>query len=336
MHILIHVGLHKTGTTSVQNQLHRNRECLLSQGVLYPTSGLFGSQHALIPGSIIPHHFFLDRVSRSLCTSDYLDALSEEVERAKPRLVILSSEVFSEITHNRVACLGIINELQKGFDSCSLLLTVRNEQELALSALKHSVRERIEPWIQDPLGSYIKAFNSIRSLKTFWETSGYSIHTRSIDTNTLGNLTDHYFGDIIDNYSRHGNGRTCLALSGSEPEEDSNQRLNSDNLDASIYALLFIIGNNDKSYLIARKPIFSIIHKLINSNSDNKGSLDSISTQHLIGYLEHFRLHGNLSENNRVGSVSIADKLDALRLAKVPNNSIEALSSIAAEIISSA
>lgn len=333
MDLLIHVGLHKTGTTSVQNQLHHNRECLLGEGILYPASGLFGSQHALIPGSIIPKHFFLDQIPRSLCTTDYLEALSQEVERASPHLVILSSEVFSEIAYNRVACLGMLNELQRGFRSCSLLLTTRKAQELALSALKHSAREKIEPWIQDPLGSYIKAFNSVRSLQTFWETAGFPIHLKSIDDDTSGNLTDHYFGDIIDNYSQHG--RSCLALSRSDQEKNSKQKLNSDKLKASTYAILFLIGNSEKGYLLTRKPIFSMISKLVDSRRDDKSALDTISTQHLVGYLEHFRLHESLNDNNRVGLVGISDKLNALRLAKVSDNTIEALASVAAEIISS-
>jgi len=334
MDLLIHVGLHKTGTTSVQNQLHQNRKCLLEEGVLYPTSSLFGSQHALIPGSVISKHFFLDRVPRSLCTSDYLEALYEEVERANPSLVILSSEVFSEITHNRVACLGILSELQKGFNSCSLLLTTRNAQELALSALKHSVRERIEPWIQDPLGCYIKAFNSVRSLQAFWETSGFAVHSKSLDDCSSGNLADHYFGEIIDRYSRDG--RTCLALSGSEQEHNSKQKLNSDNLEASVYAIVFLIGNIEQSYLLTRKPIFSMIHKLLGSRSDYKSTLASVSTQHLLGYLEHFRLHRNLNENNQVGLVDMDEKLNTFRLTKVPDNAIEALASIAADLIFSA
>lgn len=333
MDLLIHVGLHKTGTTSVQNHLHRNRDCLLRERILYPATGLFGSQHALIPGSIIPKHFFLDRIPRSLCTTHYLEALSEEVERASPQLVILSSEVFSEIAHNRVACLGILNDLQRGFRSCSLLLTTRKAQELALSALKHSARERIEPWIQDPLGSYIKAFNSIRSLQAFWETSGFSIHSKSIETDTSGNLTDHYFGDIIDNYSQHA--RSCLSLSGSEEGKNSKKKLNSDSLEASTYAILFLIGNSDKSYQLARRPIFSMISKHVASNQDYRGALESISTKHLVGYLEHFRLRVGSDSDSHTDIVNIEDKLNAFRLAKAPEITIKVLASIATDMTTS-
>lgn len=38
--VILHVGLHKTGTTSIQNALFEQREVLLQNGILYPNSGL--------------------------------------------------------------------------------------------------------------------------------------------------------------------------------------------------------------------------------------------------------------------------------------------------------
>ena len=36
MKVVIHMGLHKTGSTSFQNFLHYNKKSLLSVGILYP------------------------------------------------------------------------------------------------------------------------------------------------------------------------------------------------------------------------------------------------------------------------------------------------------------
>jgi hypothetical protein len=330
MDILIHVGLHKTGTTSVQDHLYRKRECLLAEGILYPNCGLFGSQHALIPGSIIPKHYFLDRVERSLCTRDYLDQLASEAKAAKPDLVILSSEVFSEITHNKEACLGIIQQISEGFTSCKLLLTVRNSQELALSALKHSARERIRPWIQDPIGSYIKAYNSISSLQAFWENAGFPICSKSIDDNSSENLTDFYFGEVIAAYSQRG--RACISTVKSLPEKERSQKLNSDKLAASNYAILFLIGNTDSILSLYDKPIFSIIARLIEKR-DHKKALRKINTSHLIGYLEYFRLKADRNSHSRFGTINIEDKRAALNIASTPIDAIQAIISIATEIM---
>jgi hypothetical protein len=43
--LFLHVGFHKTGTTSLQDVLNRNRRELLKQGVLYPKTRKFRAQH---------------------------------------------------------------------------------------------------------------------------------------------------------------------------------------------------------------------------------------------------------------------------------------------------
>jgi hypothetical protein len=333
MDLLIHVGLHKTGTTSVQDHLYRRRECLRNEGILYPNTGLFGSQHALIPGSVIPKHFFLDRIKRSLHTEDYINELSEEVCTVNPRLVLLSSEVFSEIAHNRELCLGMINRISARFSSCRLLLTLRNPQELALSALKHSVRERIEPWLQDPLGSYKKAYNSVKSLHTFWQNAGIPLYSRWIEEDSSGNLTDHYFGEIIDIYSNSA--RACIADNDANRDNNDSQRLNSDRLPASTYAILFLIGNSEKSRSFAKKPIFSMISKMMATRDSYSEVKDLITTKHLLGYLEYFRSQNDEQSSSQLGLISIEEKRNALKHADIPCSAIDSLASVATRLIAS-
>lgn len=43
--VILHVGPHKTGTTAIQRFLHRNRDQLLEQGILYRTPGLTMTDH---------------------------------------------------------------------------------------------------------------------------------------------------------------------------------------------------------------------------------------------------------------------------------------------------
>jgi hypothetical protein len=43
--LFLHVGFHKTGTTSLQDILNRNRQELLEQGLLYPKTRKFRAQH---------------------------------------------------------------------------------------------------------------------------------------------------------------------------------------------------------------------------------------------------------------------------------------------------
>jgi hypothetical protein len=43
--LFLHVGFHKTGTTSLQDALNRNRKELQSQGIVYPKTRKFRAQH---------------------------------------------------------------------------------------------------------------------------------------------------------------------------------------------------------------------------------------------------------------------------------------------------
>lgn len=52
MKITLHIGTHKTGTTSLQRFLHSNRGQLKAQGVLYPDYGLLHHAHHEWPWSI--------------------------------------------------------------------------------------------------------------------------------------------------------------------------------------------------------------------------------------------------------------------------------------------
>jgi hypothetical protein len=330
MDILIHVGLHKTGTTSAQKQLYQKRECLLNAGVLYPTTGLYGCQHALFPGCLIPNHFFLDRVERSLNVEHYISELQKEVKSSNPQLVILSSEVFSEITHQRESCLGLIRSISKDFNSTQLLVTLRNTKALALSAVKHAARERMDAWLINPTGSYIQAHDSIANLRDFWLELDLPISTKAIE-NASTSLVDHYFGDAIDRYSHDA--RKCLSENEPQDSMARHERLNSDRISQCTYMILFLAGNNNNASLLLKKPVFSLIARAISSELKFHELPSIITTAHLIGYLEHFRSLASTRRNYSLATLSLDDKVEALQAAKVPESAINDLIQLAREII---
>lgn len=46
--LVLHIGTHKTGTTSIQNRLHAARETLRRQGIIYPDPGRHTGHHAYL------------------------------------------------------------------------------------------------------------------------------------------------------------------------------------------------------------------------------------------------------------------------------------------------
>jgi len=86
---LIHVGPHKTGTTSIQEALHQGRAKLATRGIWYPPSiaqAHFPHQHADLA-------FLLDEGYYE-AVGKYLAETAAEAKKRNARLVLLSSEAF--------------------------------------------------------------------------------------------------------------------------------------------------------------------------------------------------------------------------------------------------
>lgn len=90
--IFIHIGAHKTGTTSLQNFFHNNRDKLLAQGVLYPESCHFlYAQHRLAFAA----KGMSDPAKGDIPGLDIeLQALRNEIENSSAPVTIVSSEEF--------------------------------------------------------------------------------------------------------------------------------------------------------------------------------------------------------------------------------------------------
>lgn len=91
---IVHCGLHKTGTTAVQNFLTANRGALLRNGVLYPRAGTpdgLTGQHNLAWELGRMRHF------RTHCGT--IDVLFDEIGSFEGRVIVSSEDFESSILH---------------------------------------------------------------------------------------------------------------------------------------------------------------------------------------------------------------------------------------------
>ena len=142
--LVLHVGLHKTGTTSLQHYLAHKSSSLKADRVLYPKTGQHCWQHSLIAGYCIENHPFLPS-KRERSFEYYTQNLLCEAEEAKASLVIISSEVFTERLGNENISDMIrnIRILKSIFERIDILITTREARMYALSAVKHMARESV-------------------------------------------------------------------------------------------------------------------------------------------------------------------------------------------------
>lgn len=93
--IYIHIGFHKTGTSSIQRYLANNRVRLLEHKYLYPRTGCIDSAHHLLAISVNKNDSFISMINKD--SHEYWNDLDTEIKTSKAENIILSSEEFSTI-----------------------------------------------------------------------------------------------------------------------------------------------------------------------------------------------------------------------------------------------
>lgn len=133
-HIVLHIGTHKTGTTSIQDALRVAEERLLQQGILFPQTGRphgQSGQHMLAWAAIKNKQHKLPEPATPVW-----DALQEEMLAARPRMTILSSEGFEQ------ASRGEINAIKQQLreHTVTVIVYLRNPRAYLRSAYKQQVK----------------------------------------------------------------------------------------------------------------------------------------------------------------------------------------------------
>lgn len=153
--IIIHIGLHKTGTTSIQKSLSSSRNYLWDNGIFYPATGKFDAQHGLA-SSILA-----DRADACLDRSSFGRQM-REFANAGASTIVISSEMFSEGIDYRA--LDILDAI---FAEVRIVMYVRCPDYLLESAYAQQVLQNGEirkindykPYFIDFWG-HVKKFDS--------------------------------------------------------------------------------------------------------------------------------------------------------------------------------
>lgn len=130
MEIIIHIGLHKTGSTLIQKSFLNNYDEGVKNGVLFPKTGFVNleERHGA-PGTSAGHDLYV----KAALTSDHkfrtriMAALSDEIAKTKPQKVFISAENFShhllgDISKNTRDLFGDMGNVR-------ILVTLRNPYE---------------------------------------------------------------------------------------------------------------------------------------------------------------------------------------------------------------
>lgn len=140
--LILHVGTHKTGTTSTQDTLALNRSLLERNGVIYPEIGKANGQHGLVTEWIdLPKPLHLQTTA-----VEAWKMLGREHGKSD-RTVLISSEELSRSSPNMRVDMAHLRVLCSAFDEVRVVCFLRNQatymQSLYLEIVKGG---RNIPW----------------------------------------------------------------------------------------------------------------------------------------------------------------------------------------------
>lgn len=159
--LFLHIGTHKTATTSIQFWFDRNRDEVLRHGLLYPRSGIMQyAQHRLA--------FALKR-RRDKHRGDVPDLnaeiaeLREAVDRSGARAVLVSSEEFFSSPRKRIVAL------RERLDFCApqVLAVVRRQDDFLLSSYDQKAKTPGNGFTR-PLSDFVSAPRQIGTGISYW------------------------------------------------------------------------------------------------------------------------------------------------------------------------
>lgn len=158
--VLLHIGVHKTGTTAIQAALADARPELRAQGVTYP--GKLQAQHRAAL-AVLQRHWGWNARGGSVLDPAHFDKLANRVHRHRGRVVI-SSEFFCEADEAKAR--AVVQAMDP--ERLHVVVTLRNVGRLLPSSwqqyLKYGLTTPYEKWLTDIFSEP----GSSKTSPTFW------------------------------------------------------------------------------------------------------------------------------------------------------------------------
>ncbi len=164
--VLLHIGVHKTGTTAIQAALADARDDLLALGVRYP--GKLQAQHRAAL-ALLGRPWGWNSRGGSVMDRRHFDSLVKRAAKHEGRVVI-SSEFFCEAPEDKAA---ETIEALGGPDKVTVVVTLRNLGKLLPSSwqqyLKYGLTTDYEKWLEDVFANPEASPRTSKISPTFWK-----------------------------------------------------------------------------------------------------------------------------------------------------------------------
>ena len=139
--VVLHIGTHKTGSTTFQDMMAHNARDLARRGVFYPKVGRIAGHHGMVGdwNPCLPEMYHWRHGSVGT-----LKRLAAEYAR-QDGVMILSTEELSRAEVGRSPDLAVVRDLLSGFERIDVVCVLREQWQFLQSVWLEVSRQR-EPW----------------------------------------------------------------------------------------------------------------------------------------------------------------------------------------------
>ncbi len=136
MKLILHIGNHKTGTTTIQNSLYNQKDYLLKEySFLYPETFLIKGAHHYLPTILLGNKTLFGK-NLNYSFDRLLEIFKLEIKEKQPKVVFLSSEEFFRLNTEQIAKIKPLFDL---FDKVEILAYLRNQPDHIESSYKFGI-----------------------------------------------------------------------------------------------------------------------------------------------------------------------------------------------------
>lgn len=150
--LILHIGLMKTGTSSLQTTLSRNREILKTHGVLYPSTTFRFNRHCDLAWSCYSRNELNKWAKSKHCsvpTEEILDMIEQEKNEHNCHTIIISAEEFS--LNEPDLYIKIFEKYQSNLEA---VIYIRKQDEMLQSLYKQYLKGK---GITDSFQDFVKS-----------------------------------------------------------------------------------------------------------------------------------------------------------------------------------
>ena len=143
--LILHIGVEKTGTTSLQQSLCRSARVLEKLDVYYPKSLRQHSDdsHKLLTAAFIPfkRRSFIHPRNRDVDRAGLLAQLAAELSKTRARTIVISSEHLHSRFYDGAECNALVQSLKQiGLEDITVVAYLRRQDQLIQAAYREAVR----------------------------------------------------------------------------------------------------------------------------------------------------------------------------------------------------